>query len=329
MSRLSVLHPDADIISRMIELNRPPAWESAPAPTVCWHEDRARMANFGPDHVLLVPAADRVLAADAQRAIGALNYYFICSRPGIRATDQCRLTGRTVELQFDVLNDDGSVEVLERSLPAPPDLRSLQAADGGRRVTYTLADGDGSYEAALLAQPLFRREPFEPSFLDLEVRYIGRARGVLAEKCALDRLESHAKYQQVLEEVLGSRYRNRDVWLVLGAGTTMDLTALMRGDDPEPTGDELVSEMSRIRSILSTSRRIDITEALLINHFKPPLNDQHTGDLDLGSKTFKHCYDAGLTGLQLVAATGDWGISMYTAGTERSLWNVKTVCLYG
>jgi hypothetical protein len=41
------------------------------------------------------------------------------------------------------------------------------------------------------------------------------------------------------------------------------------------------------------ARRIDITEALLIDYFKPALNEQHVGDLNLKSKTFKHCYEAG------------------------------------
>jgi hypothetical protein len=109
----------------------------------------------------------------------------------------------------------------------------------------------------------------------------------------------------------------------------MDLLGLSEPDVPLPDAATLLKEQARARSTLSTSRRIDVTEALLINHFKPAFNEQHTGELDLKLTTFKHCYQAGLTGLQLVFPTHDLGIALFTTHAPADLWHVKTVCLYG
>lgn len=101
----------------------------------------------------------------------------------------------------------------------------------------------------------------------------------------------------------------------------------MDPDREQPSEAEIASEEHKIRSTLFTSRRIDVTEALLINYFKPALNEQHVRELNLKTKTFKPCYDAGLTGLQLVFPTHELGVALYTDHIERDLWNMKTVCL--
>lgn len=325
--RHDVINPDRETLESLIDAFRLPDSEEAPTPQLCWKGNRSIMASFGPDVILLVPAAHRVAAAELQREIGRLTFYFVCTRPRIRAT-QCSLSDGSLSFVFDVFHDDGSIEQLEKSIDAPENVRSTEVVDHGAAIEYELVDGVAKHEAALTAQALFHATPFKPSFLDLEVRYIGRARGVLAEQCALDRLENHEKYQAVMEEVLASPHRNRDVWLVLGAGTGMDIVASLDPDSEKPSDSEMSLEAHKVRSTLFTSRRIDITEALLINHFKPPLNEQHAGELNLNSKTFKHCYEAGLSGLQLVFPTHELGVALYTEHVEKALWNVMTVCLY-
>jgi hypothetical protein len=326
---LSFVRPNEEVFERLSEELRPDDWEDAPESTeFCLHNGRSCLANFGPDAILLVPAPNRVLTAPLQETIGSLNYYFICTRPRIRARDDCRAVGRSIELSFDVLLDDGSTDVLHKTLPLPPNVKSVGVTDHGATLCYELTDGEALHDAAITAQALFRKAPYEPSVFDLEVHYIGRARGVVSQTCALDRLETHPKYQAVLEDLLSSPHRNRDPWLVLGAGTTMDVFGFTDEGVPLPPDQDMIREKDRVRSILSKARRIDITEALLINCFKPPLNDQHTGELDLSSKTFKPCYDARLTGLLLVFPTGELGVALYTDPGVRKTWHVMTVCLH-
>jgi hypothetical protein len=178
---------------------------------------------------------------------------------------------------------------------------------------------------------LIRPEPWRPSFVDLDIRYIGRARGRMAETCALDRLESHKTYQLVLEEVINSAHRNREIWMILGSGTTLDISSFGPSDlddaDEEAYREAEPGMIARARSLLSKARRIDVAEALLINYFKPPYNDQHTGDLDLRSAVFKPCYDAEFSGISVVASGSDWRIGLYTEQVESKLNHSMTVCL--
>jgi hypothetical protein len=321
------LNPDEATLDSLIDALRPSGSVDDPTPQLCWKGNRSIMATFGPDAVLLVPAAHRVAAAELQREVGRLTFYFICTRPRIRATD-CNVSGSSLLFHFNVFHDDGTIEQVEKSIEAPDNVRSAEVVDHGTAINYELVNGVAKHEAALTAQALFRTTPFQASFLDLDVRYIGRARGQIAEQCALDRLESHEKYQAVMEEILASPSRNRDVWLVLGAGTNMDFVGSLDPDAEKPRDSEVALEVHKIRSTLFTPRRIDITEALLINYFKPPLNEQWVGELELKSKTFKHCYEAGLSGLQLVFPTHELGVALYTEHVKRALWNVMTVCLY-
>lgn len=323
----TLFRPGAASLEQLAASFRPHGWEDAPKPEPCLKGERSVIATFGPDFVLLVPAAHRVAAGSLQKEVGRLTYYFICTRPRIRAR-HCTISARMLTFRFDVFHDDGTVAKLDKSIALPANVRSTAIVDNGAAIEYELEDGIAKHEAALTAQALFNDGVYQPSFLDLEVRYIGRARGVLAEQCALDRLESHEKYQAVMEEVLASPQRNRDVWLVLGAGTNMDVFGMIDEAAKQPSEAEAAAVDHRVRSTLFTPRRIDVTEALLINYFKPPLNEHHVRELNLKSRTFKHCYDAGLTHLQLVLPTTELRIALYTDHVDRSLWNVMTVCLH-
>lgn len=311
----------------LIEDERWHEWEFEQEPTLCENDEGViRMAAFGPDYTLLVPAANRVLAADIQRRIGSFNIYFLCTRPRIIASENSSLASDVATIVFEVFHDDGSLESKEVSLPRPPNVQDLRVDARGSSVYWLLEHGEtAQHDAALLAQALLRPDPWEPSVLDLEIRYIGRARGRLAETCALDRLEAHATYQAVLEEVLNSHHRNRDIWLILGSGTTLDMS--VAASDPSHEQSTELKALNRARSILSKNRRIDVAEALLINYFKPPYNDQHTGQLDLGAKTFKFCYEAGLTGISVVTSARDWGIGLYSESIPARLDHSMTVCL--
>lgn len=295
---------------------------------LCVRDDGlSRLAVFGPDYMLMVSGPDRSHAAEVQKEVGRLTWYFICTRPRIRAREECRVDGEALHLSFDVLLDDGTTKRLEQSGPRPPELNTITIAQGGARFEHTLRDGGvGSADAALIAQRVFAPRPFKASTFDLEIKYIGRARGALADRCALDRLEQHDKYQRVLEEIVRSPHRNRDAWLVLASGTTINIHTAHE-NETLLTLEEADKAAHRARSILSTSRRVDITEALLINHFKPPLNEHYTAALDLRTRTFKPCYEADLTGIAIAFSWDMFGVALYTDHVAPRLHHGATTCL--
>jgi hypothetical protein len=171
-------------------------------------------------------------------------------------------------------------------------------------------------------------QPWQPSAFDLKVHYIGRARGVAEQSCALDRLESHEKYQQLMEEVLLDEPPYREVWLVLGSGTHIHwITGHVETDFPL---EEIRAGDDRAHKMLTENDRIDLTGAMLINHFKPRLNTQHVKSISLSSSLAKKCRAANITGLQLGFETSALGnVALYTEHVPRRMFHESTVCLDG
>jgi hypothetical protein len=322
--------PDLHALEEMIRAGRELEYPdlSGVGMTTCERWDGLiRMAVVGPDYTVLVPAAYRLRAADLQKQIGRLTFYFICTRPRIRAiVEECGLHERRLGMVFEALRDDGSTERFDHEAEAPEWLRAIRLADNGRVLVLTTADGEEvQQDTALLAQGFFKPTPFEPSLFDLKVHYIGRARGDIEKTCALDRLESHEKYQAVMEEVLGNPYRNRDVWLVLGSGTTVHM---MTGHS-NPKYDRARAEKgdARARLLLTENNRVDLTEAVLINYFKPHLNTHHVGELDLEAKTFAKWRSANVTGVTLAFTSQPFDVAMYTDHVAPRLHHTMTICL--
>ena len=290
-----------------------------------------RHATVGPDYAVLVAADDRLSAAQLQQQIGRLTFYFICSRPRVRAVPgETGRSGDGWRFVFEADLDDGSVQRMDITQPIPEgvDPGPIDFESGGAVLLRTDEEGRQTRQrAALLAQGLFGPSPqrYEPSVFDLDLHYIGRARGRIQETCALDRLEGHPKYQQAMETILSTRHRNRDVWLILSSGTTMHLTATDAA--PEVSEAELTAGSDRAREMLSESHRVDLTEALLINYFKPPLNDQHTGDLDLRSGVISRWRRADITGVTLAFATDDLRVAVKSEGVATGYFHAQTTCL--
>lgn len=289
-----------------------------------------RVATVGPDYTVLVAANDRVRAADLQRQIGRLTLYFICSRPRIVAVEEeCGVANQALTLTFDALLDDGSTQRMSRTndIPDGVDVGPIGYEAGGAVLLRGPRDAQVRQQAALLAQMHLAppRETWHPSLFDLRIHYIGRARGQIRQTCALDRLEAHPKYIEAMEQILHSEHRNRDVWLILASGTTMHLMTGHSNRAIDPT--QLEAGDERARRLLSEDNRIDLTEALLINYFKPPLNDQHTGDLNLKGTVLEKVRRAEITGLALALATDDLRVAAFTEEIPPRLYHAKMTCL--
>ena len=289
-----------------------------------------RLATVGPDYTVLVAASDRVQAADLQKHIGRLTFYFICSRPRILAVEEmCGVSDDGLTLTFDALLNDGSVKRMSRTEPIPGgiDVGPINYEAGGAALLRGPEGEQERQQAALLAQAWFApsRTAWMPSLFDLRIHYIGRARGQTRQTCALDRLEAHPKYIETMEQILDSKHRNRDVWLILASGTTIHM---MSGQSSQLlTPAQLQAGDARARRLLTEESRIDLTEALLINYFKPPLNEQHTRTLDLRGSVLQKVRRADITGLALAFATHDLRIAAFTDEVSPRLYHARTTGL--
>ena len=304
----------------------PPAYLE---PDPCPKAGISRMGVLGPDYASIVHAFRREEAGPLQEQLGRFTWYFICTRPRIRAVaGECGVVGGFARLVFEVSCDDGTLKrwsITERKKDLG--VHGLSVADDGNTLVVHSASGVDEQDAALVAQQMRANRGWTPSELDLEVRYIGRARGTKQETSALDRLESHDKYQSVLEELHQSPHRNRDPWIVLHGGTTMSTMMATGPEIAEPTKAELEAADAETRRALSTSVRVDLVEAMLINYFKPALNQHHTKVIDDRGALLRKCRKAGLTGVTLVVYSETLGVAFYTESQPPSLHGALTICL--
>jgi hypothetical protein len=324
--------PDLEILEHALDQGAQSGYEiPEDAYRDCSRKDGLlRVATVGPDYTVQVAANDRVRAADLQRQIGRLTFYFICSRPRIVAVEgECGIDGQALTLTFDVLLDDGSTQRMSRTMDIPygVEVGPIGYEAGGAVLLRGPKGAQQRQQAALLAQMYFAplREAWTPSIFDLRIHYIGRARGQTRQTCALDRLEAHPKYIEAMEQILHSEHRNRDIWLILASGTTMHLMTGHSGQAIAPT--QLEAGDERARRLLSENTRVDLTEALLINYFKPRLNDQHTGKLDLKGTVLEKVRRAEITGLALAFATNDLRVAAFTEEIPPRLYHAKMTCL--
>ena len=285
-----------------------------------------RMAVVGPDWTGLVRGPERRAAAHLQEEIGRLAFYFICSRPSAKAVEEATEVSKgKLKLLFKIVDDDGTETVHRPSIDLPEGITNVSLRSGGRTIVVTGENQEFSFDLGLVSQLNLAPKPFAPSLFDLKIHYIGRARGELRESCALDRLDSHSRYQEIVEDMF-ENHPNRDVWILLGAGTTMET---LGGAKPgvDISEEAMQAADRRAREMLGERDRIDLTEALLINYFKPERNTLHKGRLDLNSKLLKRCYEAGFTGLTLAYSSMHLGVATYTDASGRSLFHSARVCL--
>jgi hypothetical protein len=239
-----------------------------------------REAVVGPDWTGLVRGPERRAAAQLQEDVGRLAFYFICSRPSTRAIEEeTEVSKGKLKLSFKIVDDDGTETLHRPSIDLPEGITDVSLRSGGRTIVVTGENQEFSFDLGLVSQINLAPKPFAPSLFDLKIHYIGRARGELRDSCALDRLDSHSRYQEIVEDMF-ENHPNRDVWILLGAGTTMET---LGGANPEVDIDKAAMQAAdhRAREMLTERDRIDLTEALLINYFKPERNTLHKGRLGL------------------------------------------------
>lgn len=108
---------------------------------------------------------------------------------------------------------------------------------------------------------------------NLDVLYIGQSYGENGERKAQDRLKSHSTFQKILSDC-HSKYHNKKLYLFLMEMTPL-LTTTFDGisKNYEKSDEEDKAHMSKIFENLPQYKQIiNISEAALINYFKPKYN---------------------------------------------------------
>ncbi|MBV7271486.1 hypothetical protein I6U48_00940 [Clostridium sp. PL3] len=107
----------------------------------------------------------------------------------------------------------------------------------------------------------------------MEVLYIGQAYGSNGKRKAQDRLASHSKLQEILTDSY-SKYRNRRLMALLLQMTPLQMSTIdgYNKDIYASENEDIAHIKKVINSNVDEKQVINITEAALINYFKPYYN---------------------------------------------------------
>lgn len=157
-----------------------------------------------------------------------------------------------------------------------------------------------AYGGGVKVDILWLYTAFSMRELECEILYIGQAYGKKGERDALKRLKSHDTLQKVLADTL---YEDINYEIVV---TLWELTPQLLSS-MDGRNDFLVSEeedKSHFLKVLSTpplildNQIINITEAALINYFKPKYNTMFKNNFpDISHKGYKFYYDYDYNGI--------------------------------
>lgn len=108
---------------------------------------------------------------------------------------------------------------------------------------------------------------------NLEILYIGQSYGENGERKAQDRLKSHSTFQKILSDC-HSKYQDKKLYLFLMEMTPLLMTTFDgRSKDYEKSDEEDKAHISKIfENPPQYKQIINISEAALINYFKPKYN---------------------------------------------------------
>lgn len=131
--------------------------------------------------------------------------------------------------------------------------------------------------------------------LDYEILYIGQSFGRTGDRTAKQRLLSHSTLQEIQSNHLFNEPIG-DIVLSLWEFTPRLLTSFDGTSKEFETSKEVdmqhMAEVLKAESLKLHSHMINITEAALINYFKPEYNEKFKNNFpDIGHVGYKHYYD--------------------------------------
>ncbi|MCB2291185.1 hypothetical protein LGK97_15755 [Clostridium sp. CS001] len=131
------------------------------------------------------------------------------------------------------------------------------------------------------------------SILELEVLYVGQAFGKDGERLATDRLKSHSTFQKILTDYHSSHPDKRLYIFLYEFTPQMQISFDGLSGVYSTTKDEDERHFNEVmNNPLKYNQVINITEAAMINYFKPPYNVNFVENFpDEGHKGYSQYYD--------------------------------------
>lgn len=148
------------------------------------------------------------------------------------------------------------------------------------------------YELIIESQAILNNQEHYTNF-DLEVLYIGQAYGKNGERLAQERLESHSTLQKIITDCY-SRFPDKRIYiLLLEINTGLAMLADGRSKQFLTNSEENDSHLEAvIKNKPKENQIINITEAALINYFKPKYNTNFVNNFpDINHKGYKQYFD--------------------------------------
>lgn len=150
---------------------------------------------------------------------------------------------------------------------------------------------------------------YEP-LLDYEVLYIGQAFGKNGKRTAFDRLLCHEHLQRIILDNNNSS-PDQDI-LIMVADFNVNKISILPPSNISTLShrdEEEYKKFNRLDSYISKNQQINITEAALINIFKPQYNEKFIDDFpNIHHKSYFDCYKLDITNLYFMM---EWNENNY------------------
>lgn len=188
--------------------------------------------------------------------------------------------------------DETTTELLEFAVDPTLDHTKLTYEIDKPGKSLKISNGD---EGGVIARvlPLYLR--FSRNNLETEIVYIGQSFGKNGERTAPERLKSHSTLQKIQSDLLFEA-PEKDLTLTL-LEFTPQLLASMDGISKqyEKSEEEDIAHLEAITRnppLELSNQIINVTEAALINYFKPEYNEKFKDNFpDVAHKGYKQYYD--------------------------------------
>lgn len=236
------------------------------------------------------------------------NIYLIVRRQRIYVKPEgFAVNGRTINGEFLVLREQGLTtvpfvyDISQSSIPDDVPIEDIAVALNGTSLVVLTPRGEQLISVSVLVAAA--KSALEPNDTDLEVLYVGQGIGRSESRTALDRLNSHSKFQQILAET-STHFPEREVLLLLYR-FEHGKTIISNGGDfnveAQASTEQDWAHLHRLRDVrLDRKEVVSLAEAGLINYFKPYYNTL-IKTTDFSSKTklkvLKQLLKKGIAGL--------------------------------
>ncbi|MFE4709498.1 YecA family protein [Paenibacillus sp. NPDC056722] len=171
--------------------------------------------------------------------------------------------------------------------------------------------GHGSRIRAL---PLYLKHTKNP--LDCEILYVGQSYGTDGNRYAKDRLKAHSTLQQILADIMFDE-PVRDVAISMWEFTPRLLATFDGISNNYLTSEEndnvhMMNVLNSPQSIRLNNQMITITEAALINYFKPEYNDKYVNNFPDPTHVYKDYYNLDYNSLVVELDTDTIGGNLFS-----------------